>query len=158
LFSGGHHKKQDQRGSKMTGSDDRRFTRVDFNQTVRLKFGEKNYDQQIVSNISLGGIYIKGRFEQQPKDICTIEAEHRWSNGETVKFLAKGAAVRLTDEGMAVEFLSMPHDSLQFLQTALLYQAEDPLAIGVELGKHDVSFAFDDTAQTELSDNFLQEG
>lgn len=126
----------------MTDAGIRRFTRVKFSQPVRLNFGEKKYEQ-LVSNISLGGIYVKGRFDQQPEDICTIEANRSWPPGAAVSFRAKGSAVRCTEEGMAIEFVSMEHDSLQLLQTALLYRADDPAGMGTEFGR-DVSFQLEE--------------
>lgn len=118
----------------MTDTGVRRFTRVNFSQSVRLKFGGRTYEQT-VSNISLGGIYVKGRFDQQPKEICIIEAGRSWPAGASVSFRAKGLAVRCTEDGMAIEFVAMGHDSLQFLQTALLYKADDPAAMGTEFGR-----------------------
>ena len=120
---------------KMTDAGLRRFTRVKTNQPVRLFFGEKQYEQRVVNNLSLSGAHIKGYFDQQPQDICTIEAEHSLPDGASVKFRATGAAVR---------FVSMPHDSLQLLQTMLLYQAEDPLAVGTEFGCDEASFRLEE--------------
>ena len=128
----------------MTDAGLRRFTRVKTNQPVRLFFGEKQYEQRVVNNLSLSGAHIKGCFDQQPQDICTIEAEHSLPDGASVKFRATGAAVRLTEEGMAVRFVSMPHDSLQLLQTILLYQAEDPLAVGTEFGCDEMDFGLEE--------------
>ncbi|WP_417910812.1 PilZ domain-containing protein [Candidatus Electronema sp. PJ] len=124
----------------MTDTGIRRFTRVNSNHTVRLDFGAQQYDQQLVSNLSLGGMYIKGRFTQQPRDLCILEAEHRLPSGASIKFQAKGSTVRCTEDGLAIQFVSMPHDSLQFLQTALLYQAEDPITIGTEFSQDAISF------------------
>ena len=40
--------------------------------------------------------------------------------------------VRVNDDGIALEFISMGHESFLFLQTTLLYEAEDPMRLGAE--------------------------
>jgi hypothetical protein len=45
----------------------------------------------------------------------------------------------MSSDRMAIQFTEMEHESLIFLQTALLYQADDPLLLGTEFGR-DVSF------------------
>jgi hypothetical protein len=126
----------------MKKTDLRRFTRVDFSQTVRLHFGGTTYEQT-VSNISLGGVYVNGCFDKQFDGICTIEAGRSWPSGKSVCFRAKGTAVRCTEEGMAIAFVAMPQDSLQLLQTALLYKADDPVAMGTEFSR-EVSFQLEE--------------
>lgn len=117
----------------------RRFTRVNFRQTVQLDFGERQYEQQLISNLSLGGMYIKGRFEQRPGDLCTVTLRPSWPEMPT-DFRAKGSVVWVTDEGMAIEFVSMGYDSFLFLQTVLLYEAEDPTAVSTEFTEKNVDF------------------
>lgn len=121
----------------------RRFTRVNFKQAVQLDFGERRYEQQIISNISLGGMYVKGRFEQRPGDICSVTLRPAWA-GMPTEFRAKGAVVWVTDEGMAVEFASMGYDSFLYLQTALIYESDNPAALSEEFSDQNVSFAVQD--------------
>lgn len=123
----------------MKNSGIRRFTRVNFRQAVQLDFGERQYEQQIISNLSLGGMYIKGRFEQRPGDICSVIIRPSWPEMPT-DFRAKGSVVWVTDEGMAVEFVSMGYDSFLFLQTVLLYEADDPASLSSEFTEKNVDF------------------
>lgn len=117
----------------------RRFTRVNFNQSVQLDFGKRNYEQQIVCNLSLGGLCVKGQFEQKVGDVCKIAMREAGVSGPPVNFQAKGVAVWVNGESMAIEFTEMEYDSFLFLQTALLYQADDPLLLGTEFCR-DVAF------------------
>ena len=116
----------------------RRFTRVDFTHDVELGFGESTYGPQEICNLSLGGFCVRGQFQQQVGDVCTVEL--REAAGKPFSFQARGKVVWIGSSSMAVEFTAMNHDSFLFLQTALLYQAEDPLLIGTEFGRDEVSY------------------
>ncbi|MGX9725745.1 MAG: PilZ domain-containing protein [Candidatus Electronema sp. VV] len=129
----------------MTDKGVRRFTRVRFNQEVRLEFGGQTYERQSVCNLSLGGFCVRGQFTQQIGDICAIEL--REAAGLPISFQAKGKVVWIGGDSMAVEFTAMDHDSFLFLQTALLYQAEDPLLLGTEFGRDEVSYDLLDEKQ-----------
>ena len=119
----------------------RRFTRISFDHTVRLDFGEQQYEKQGICNLSLGGICVKGKFSQKKGDTCVVELHRSGGIELSVEFQAKGIIVWVNNEQerMAIEFTEMEHESLIFLQTALLYQADDPLLLGTEFGR-DVSF------------------
>ncbi|MCI5143636.1 MAG: PilZ domain-containing protein [Candidatus Electrothrix sp. ATG1] len=109
----------------------RQYTRVDFQRDVCLDFDGKKYIQNTVNNLSLGGMYVKGTFEQQKDDICTVELSNP-ENDFGVELCARCSVVRVSDEGIALEFVSMDHESFLFLQTTLLYEAEDPMRLGAE--------------------------
>ncbi|MCI5146486.1 MAG: PilZ domain-containing protein [Candidatus Electrothrix sp. AR3] len=115
----------------MMHSTPRRFTRVNFKQPIQLDFENKQYKEQFVSNISLAGVYVNGHFEQQVGDTCTLELRQGGPNAQ-LDLRAKGSVVRVNGEGIAIEFISMNHSSLLFLQTVLLYEAEDPMLFGSE--------------------------
>jgi len=123
----------------MTDTCVRRFIRVHFNQEVRLDFDGQAYERQPVCNLSLGGFCVRGHFEQQIGDICTVALKE--AAGMPVNFQAQGKVVWIGSGSMAVEFTAMNHDSFLFLQTALLYQAEDPLLLGTEFGRDEISYS-----------------
>jgi hypothetical protein len=82
--------------------------------------------------MSLTGMFVFGDFNQQPEEECII----RYSQASTSSqfyFKARARVVRITDDGIAIEFVSMPLDSYMLLQTTLLYEAVDPLEIGLQL-------------------------
>jgi hypothetical protein len=119
----------------------RRFTRVNFRQEAQLFFEKNVYKRQVINNLSLGGLYVEGQFQQHIGDLCTIEL--RQPGIETVDFRAKGTVVRIDAQGMAVEFVTMEYESFLFLQTTLLYRVDDPVALGTEL-KQDLSFMLEE--------------
>ena len=112
----------------------RQYTRVNFQREVHLYFEEKKYTHHTVNNLSLGGMYVKGRFEQRKGDMCIVELSNS-ENQFGVELRARCTVVRVSDDGIALTFTSMPHESFLFLQTALLYEAEDPMQLGAEFVK-----------------------
>lgn len=123
----------------------RRFTRVNFNHDVELNFSGSTYGPQKICNLSLGGFCVRGQFDQQIGDVCAVEL--REAAGKPLSFHAEGKVVWIGGDSMAVEFTAMDHDSFLFLQTALLYQAEDPLLLGAEFGRDEVSYDLLDEKQ-----------
>ncbi len=117
----------------------RRFTRITFNHKVRLDFGDQQYEEQSICNLSLSGICVKGNFTRKKGDRCVVELHQSGEIGLSVEFQAKGVVAWVNLERIAIEFTEMEHESLIFLQTALLYQADDPMLLGTEFGR-DVSF------------------
>ena len=116
----------------------RRFTRVSFDHDVEMEFNGRTYGPQKLCNLSLGGFCVRGQFAQQIGDICTITLREN-AEGVPLGFQAQGKVVWIGGDSMAVEFTAMEHDSFLLLQTALLYQAEDPLLLGTEFGRDEVS-------------------
>jgi hypothetical protein len=107
---------------------------VNFRRDVHLCFNGKKYTHNTVNDLSLGGMYVKGAFDQQKGDICTVELSNPDDN-LGIELRARCTVVRVTDEGIALEFVSMGHDSFLFLQTILLYEADDPMLLGTEFVK-----------------------
>ena len=110
----------------------RKFIRVALKQEARLDFDNIRYAPCRIKDLSLTGMFVMGPFSQKVGDECTI----RFSQiGEASRFYFKASAkvVRTTDEGLAIEFISMPLDSYMLLQTTLLYEAVDPLEIGLQI-------------------------
>jgi hypothetical protein len=100
-------------------SNRRQFTRIKFPRPVILDFGKNKYECS-ATNFSLGGIYVKGWFEQQAGDICDIKLSLSETNPE-MNIKAVCSVVRLNNNGLALRFTSMEPDSFLFLQEALLY-------------------------------------
>ncbi|WP_446007878.1 PilZ domain-containing protein [Candidatus Electrothrix sp.] len=115
----------------MKAKNRRRFSRLNIQWAVRLDFGAVEY-KRFIHNISLGGLYIEGEFQQVLNgDVCTVNLKQSgFFTEEAIR--AVGAISRVDEQGMAVEFLSMKLDSFFFLQTALYYKAIDPMLLGKE--------------------------
>jgi len=112
----------------------RQYTRVPVSRNVHLVFGTKEYTYPL-ANLSLSGMYVQGDIQQQPGDICTISLTASRS-GTEIAVSAVGYVVRVDQDGAALRFSSMSMDSFLFLQTILLYEADDPVLIGAESIKH----------------------
>ncbi|MCI5137945.1 MAG: hypothetical protein D3922_05935 [Candidatus Electrothrix sp. AR1] len=109
----------------------RQFTRLHIHLDADLDFGSCRYYKHSVQNISLGGLYVKGRFDQRPGDICTVRLNHSELDVE-LEIHATCSVIRGNGNGMALEFISMKLDDFCHLQTVLLYEADDPFVLGTE--------------------------
>ena len=115
----------------MENPNGRLFTRVVFKRTVQLEFGDRVYEECTINDLSLGGMFVVGSFDQKIDDTCTIRLLQEGS-GSVVDLEVTGKIIRVDDKGVALKFLSMTFDSYMFLQTTLLYEAEDPAVLGNE--------------------------
>jgi len=115
-----------------TSKDGRQFTRINFTRKVRLEFNSTDYDFCQIKDLSLTGMFVFGSFEQKVGDTCIVNL---CQTGPSTKLAlhATATVVWTNDYGLAIQFKSMAYDSYMFLQTTLLYEAEDPIFIGLEL-------------------------
>jgi hypothetical protein len=126
----------------MEGKNKRRFSRVNSLWAARLDFGVVEY-KRFVNNISLGGLYVEGDFRQVIGDICIISLKKAGLFSEK-SVQAIGSITRISEHGVAVEFLSMKLDSFFFLQTTLLCKAVDPALLGKEFISNNIFELEDD--------------
>ena len=77
-------------------------------------------------------MFVFGFFEQKVGDTCIVNL---CQTGASTKLAmhATATVVWTNDYGLAIQFKSMAFDSYMFLQTTLLYEAKDPMFIGLEL-------------------------
>ncbi|XOF32415.1 MAG: PilZ domain-containing protein [Candidatus Electrothrix sp. YB6] len=115
----------------MQNMNRRRFARISLHWAAHLDFGVKEY-KRFVANVSLSGFYVEGDFQQNSKDLCVVKLTPSGLLNTEEAVRAVGTVTRLSENGMAVEFLSMKLDSFFFLETTLLYRAVDPAALGRE--------------------------
>ena len=114
----------------MKEKNKRRFSRVKSLWAARLDFGVVEY-KRFVNNVSLGGLYVEGDFRQVIGDVCIISLKKAGLFSEE-SVLAMGSITRISEHGVAVEFLSMKLDSFFFLQTTLFCKAVNPALLGKE--------------------------
>lgn len=108
----------------------RRFSRIDIQGAASLDFGLKKYKRH-VDNVSLSGCHVHGFTDQAIGDLCIIKLKP--SGGDIYPVIhAVGTISRRTDDGSAIEFLSMKLESFRALQTSLLYNSDDPCTLGEE--------------------------
>ena len=114
------------------GKNKRKFTRLRVCLDADFDFGSERYYRNSVEDISLGGFYVKGPFDQRrPGDICTICLNHSAVDMD-LEIHATCSVIRGSVNGMALEFLSMKLDDFCHLQNILLYEADDPFVLGTE--------------------------
>jgi len=105
----------------------RRYSRVKIDcgawliaDNVRLRFDK-------VCDLSMGGACIFGQTSLAPGDFCELEMHETRGGGQEYRYKAR--VVWKTDDRLAVEFIDMDSDSYTFLQTMILYHAENPLDV-----------------------------
>jgi len=112
-------------------ADNRRFTRVVFSRTAKLISRTGIHGEGRVHNLSLGGLFLDGKYDVDCGDLCELEL-HETGRHSCLILHFKVRVVRIESAGMALEFVDMPTDSYRFLQTMILYSTDDPLGVSLE--------------------------
>jgi len=106
----------------------RRYSRVEIDCSawliadgVRLRFDK-------VCNLSMGGACIFGQCSLKPGDLCELEL-HELQGGTCMTYNYQSRVVWIGKDRLAIEFINMDSFSYMFLQTMVLYHAEDPLDV-----------------------------
>lgn len=103
----------------------RRHARVDCNRSVRIIGRQKALGLYPVKNLSLGGIFIQGDIDIPIGEECRLQM--RQAGSQTSLLLTfSGKILRREHNGIGVAFVAMERDSFMFLQTMVLYSADDP--------------------------------
>lgn len=109
----------------------RRFSRVLFNRTARLYLGGRRYEHEKIRDLSIGGVFVEGQYKANPGEICELELHESGRHSSLIlRFTAR--IVRITDDGVALEFIDMGPDAYMFLQTMVLYSSDDPYTVAQE--------------------------
>lgn len=127
----------------------RRFARIIFHRHGELEFPDSKYTDCQIKDLSLTGMYVFGSFQQQVGEHCLVKLYQKGQASE-LALLADAKVVRTGDKGLAIDFTSMSFDSYMFLQVTLLYEADEPLYIGLEL-PDDCPFQITDQESTSSS-------
>ena len=108
----------------MFEQEKRRHFRIHFKRQVQLDFFTEVYDKFQVKNISLGGMFVNGKFPFKVDDQCNVSITQ---TSKTTYFTFKALAeiVRQDDEGIALKFISMSFESLVLLELILLYEPRE---------------------------------
>ena len=107
------------------------FTRIEFTRNVSIHFQKNSYGPCSLRNLSLGGMFVVGNFKEEVDAICHLVFMQTGASSE-LTLRASAKVIRVDSDGVAIEFTSMSNDSYMFLQTSLLYQAEDPFSLSLE--------------------------
>lgn len=103
----------------------RRYARVDCNRSVRIVGRQKALGLYTVTNLSLGGIFIQGDIDIPIGEECCLEMRQT-SERASVLLAFSGKIIRREHNGVGVAFVTMDRDCFMFLQTMVLYSADDP--------------------------------
>lgn len=106
----------------------RKYIRIHFNRHVNLEFISDSYDRCLIKNLSLSGMFIIGNFQQQVGTYCLVNLIQKGISTD-LSLRASAKVVRKDDEGVAIEFTSMPFESYLILQITLLSENENNLII-----------------------------
>ena len=113
------------------GPEKRRHARVDFSRTVSLVAGEVPRGGYLARNLSLSGLYLEGDIDLSVGERCRLEL-HDTGPAANQFYGFSGKISRRDSTGVGVEFTSMGRESLMFLQTMVLYCADDPIGAARE--------------------------
>lgn len=116
----------------MANARKRKFSRIDYSQEASIKFPDSDYEECLIRDVNLTGMFVLGTFGRQIGDKCIIKYTH---TSATSHFSFKAAAkiVRAARDGIGILFTSMPLYSYMFLETTLLYETKEPLTLGHQL-------------------------
>ncbi len=112
-------------------ADNRRFTRVVFSRTAKLICRAATYEEGQVHNLSLGGLFLDGKYDIDYGELCKLEL-HETGRHSCLILHFQVRVVRIEPRGLALAFVDMPTDSYKFLQTMILYSTDDPLGVSLE--------------------------
>lgn len=102
----------------------RRYFRIHFERQVQLDFSAELYDDCLVNNISLGGMFVTGKFPHQVEDQCYVNITQT-SKTSYFTFRSLAEIVRQDDHGIALEFVSMSFESMVLLELIMLYEPRE---------------------------------
>lgn len=107
----------------------RKFHRIDFNGRVIVDFPDNGcYDQCRATNLSLTGLFVKGKFNKQRDKSCNIILFDT-EGPESGKIQACAKVVWSNEDGAGIEFTSMSQDSYMTLLSTLISNADIPAVI-----------------------------
>ena len=114
--------------SMVRANDRRRFFRVACESDGRLITETEGRYPVKVQNLSMGGLLLHGPDGLRPGEQCRLQLhEHGRTMCRIINYWAR--VVRTGDDTCGLEFLHMDDDGHAFLQTMLLYHADDPLRV-----------------------------
>jgi hypothetical protein len=123
--------KEKHRALSLHNRERRRFSRVPFDRSAWLTIHNRKQRFDRVENLSMGGVCILGKTPLQTGDICDCELHDDGDHScRIVRFCAR--VLRIREDCVALEFVDMDVDSYMFLQTMVLYYADDPLGVVTE--------------------------
>ncbi len=114
------------------GKERRKNTRVPFQTTADVAFGDERYDQCATENLSVKGISVLGITGHGVGEACGISLALSGSTSH-LRLTMKGKVVREEADRVALHFTEIDLDSFYHLKNIIYYNSEDPDTIEQEL-------------------------
>ena len=110
----------------------RNSPRIQPSRQAKLDFNTKVYEEGLIQNFSLTGMFVQGDFQENEGDHCVVNLSQK-GKYSCLSLEASAQVVRKDDKGVAITFTSMPLNSLMHLQMILHCEAgADSLSSGIE--------------------------
>ena len=110
----------------MSRQDQRLNFRIDFKRRVQLAFSSEVYDNCKMHNISLGGMFVTGKFAPKVTEQCLVTIQQE-SKAGSLSVTAQAQIIHKTAKGIGLQFLSMSFEDMVSLELILLYEpCEEP--------------------------------
>ena len=114
------------------GKERRKNTRVPFQTTADVVFGDQRYDQCATENLSIKGISVLGITGHGMGETCNISLALSGSTSQ-LKLTMQGKVVREDTDRVALHFTEIDLDSFYHLKNIIYYNSADPDTIEQEL-------------------------
>lgn len=113
----------------------RNSSRIQLGRQAKLDFDTDVYEECLIQDLSLTGMFVHGDFQQNEGDQCVViliqEGKYSYLSLE-----ASAQVVRKDNKGVAITFTSMPLESLMLLQM-ILHCEDGEKPIGREIKSFD---------------------
>lgn len=108
----------------------RRDLRVTFRSTARLRFsGERVFEKCETSDISVGGVFVQGVSKVENGEKCEVEFRLTGRSSSLLLEMA-GEVVRVTEDGVGLQFLEVDPDSFCHLQNIVYFNYKEAGLLG----------------------------
>ncbi len=123
----------------------RRRTRVPFVTHVDIETVGARLLELETRDLSHKGVFVKGSLPLKPGQGCTVTIHLPGDIERTPQLVLEGRVVRVTEEGAAIDFLSMDPDTFLHLRNIVLFNTTDPDKVQREFATP----AFEDDTEAE---------
>lgn len=105
----------------MFNQDKRASFRIELTRQVQLAFSSQVYDNCRMHNLSLGGMFVSGKFPPKVAEQCLVTIRQE-SKAGSLSVIAQARITHKTEKGIGLQFLSMSFEDMVSLELILLYE------------------------------------
>ena len=110
------------------GAKRRRYSRIKIDCSAWITFNNTRQKYGRVCDLSMGGVCILSQSPLGPGDMCDFEL-HESKDGSSRVYHYSARVVWKKADCFALKFVDMDSGSYSYLQTIVLYHADDPLDV-----------------------------